>query len=109
MNDVRIRWLLHVYHNRRHDGEIWLAFNTPGGLLLMEQSGRWPDDSILLGEIRTRIINDDFVDDIVPLQERSDEQLQQMRQQTEEHKARRARLYNCYLVKERIRDLRSAQ
>ena len=71
----------------------------------MEQSGRWPDDSKLLGEVRTRIINDEFVHDIVPLQERSDEELQRMQQQTEEHKAYRSELYRRYSFTERLADL----
>lgn len=106
MTDARIRWMLYRYHNRAHDGEIWLAFNTPRGLLLLEQSGRWPDNSMILGEVQTRIINDDFVDDILSLQERPDEELQQMRQQTEEHKARRARMYKRVPMEQRFKYLR---
>ena len=37
-SDVRVRWALYRYHNRRHDGEVWLAFQTPRGIHLMEQS-----------------------------------------------------------------------
>jgi hypothetical protein len=105
MSDVRVRWQLYRYHNRSHDGEVWLALQTGRGILLMEQSGRWPDDSKLLGEVRTRIINDEFVHDIVPLQERSDEELRRMQQQTEEHKAYRSELYKRYSFTERLADL----
>lgn len=104
MSDVRVRWQLYRYNNRRHDGEIWLVFSTPNGVMLMEQSGRFPDDSGLLGEVRTRIIKDEFVHDIVPLQERSDEELQRMQQRTEEHKAYRLELYKQYWFKGRLED-----
>jgi len=105
MSDVRVRWQLYRYNNRRHDGEVWLVFSTTNGIMLMEQSGRWPDDSKLLGEVRTRIINDEFVHDIVPLQERSHEEMQRMQQQTVEHKAYRSELYKRYSFTERLADL----
>jgi hypothetical protein len=105
MSDVLVRWKLYRYHNRSHDGEIWLAFSTPSGLLLMEQNSRWPDDSKLLGEVRTRIFNEEFVHDIVPLQERSDQELQRMREQAEEHKRYRVELYRRYSLAQRIADL----
>jgi|SRR5258705_9574000 len=96
---------LYYFHNRKHRGEVWLAFQTPTGLLLMEQSDKWPDDSILLGEIQTQSINGEFVDEIVPIVARSDEELERMRQQTEEHKAYRAKLYKQYPIAERLKDL----
>src|SRR5271169_6249555 len=91
-DDVRVRWMLYRYHNRRHDGEVWLAFQTPTGLLLMEQSEKWPDpeNSTLLGEVQTRIVNSKFEDRIVPIVERSTEELRRMKGQTEDHKAYRA-------------------
>ncbi|SRR6266446_1154970 len=105
MSDVRVRWQLYHYHNRSHDGEIWFALQTAKGILLVEQTDEWPEGSQLLGEIRTRMVEGRFVDDIIPLQERSDEELQQMRQQAEEHKVHRAELYRRYSLEERIRDL----
>src|SRR5882757_5897446 len=54
MSDVRVRWQLYRYHNRCHNGEVWLVFSTSNVVRLMEQSGRFPDDSVLLGEVRTR-------------------------------------------------------
>jgi hypothetical protein len=102
--DVRVRRILYRYHNRCHSGEIWLAFQTARGILLMEQSGR-PDDGILLGEVQTQIINGKFQDRIVPIVERSDEELQQRRRQTEAHKEYRTELYRRYSWTERLRDL----
>ena len=67
--------MLYRHHNRRHDGEVWLVFSTPNGVMLMEQSGRWPDNSVLLGEGRSQVMNDEFADEIVPFQDRSDEEL----------------------------------
>ncbi len=107
ISDPGVRWRLYVYHNRSHDGEIWLAFQTPRGILLMEQSGRWPDDSVLLGEVQTRIIDGKFVDRIVPIVERSDTELQRMREQAEAHRAYRAELYRRYSFRERLEDLTS--
>jgi hypothetical protein len=96
---------LYYFHNRKHRGEVWLAFQTPTGLLLMEQSGKWPDDSVLMGEMQSRVINGEFVDEIVPVVERSDEELERMQQQTQEHKAYRADLYKQYPIAERLKDL----
>jgi len=87
--------MLYRYHNRRHDGEIWYLFSTPNGVVLMEQCCKWSDYSELLGEVRTRIIKDEFVDEIVPIVERSDEELRQMRQQTVEHKKYRLNFANA--------------
>src|SRR6266481_5822986 len=96
MSDVRVRWMLYRYHNRSHNGEIWLALQTDKGIVLMERTGERPHGSKLLGEIRTRMVDGRFVDDIIPLQERSDDELQQMRQQAEKHKVHRAELYRRY-------------
>jgi len=108
MSDPGVRWRLYFYHNRSHDGEIWLAFQTPcRGILLMEQSGRWPDGSMLLGEVRTQMVDGKFEDRIVPIVERSDQELQRMREQAEAHRAYRAELYRRYSFRERLEDLTS--
>lgn len=51
----------------------------------MEQSGRFPDDSALLGEVQTRMIDGEFVHEIVPLQQRSAVESLRMQQKAEEH------------------------
>ena len=73
--------------------------------MLMEHSDRFPDDSVLLGEVQTRIVNDGFEDRIVPIVERSETELQHRQEQAEEHKAYRAQLYKQYPIAERLKDL----
>jgi hypothetical protein len=99
-----VRWMLHVYNNRRHDGEIWLAVHQKGRMFLVEQS-KCPDDADVLGEVRTRLVAGESIHDIVPLQQRSAEESRRMRQQAEEHKAYRAELYKRYSFRERLADL----
>jgi hypothetical protein len=105
MSDVRVRWQLYRYNNRRHDGEVWLVLSTPNGVMLMEQSGRFPDDSTLLGEVQTRMFDGELVHEIVPLQQRSEVESRRMQQQAELHKAYRAELYERYSFTERMADL----
>jgi hypothetical protein len=105
MSDLRVRRMLYHYHNRRHDGEIWFAFLTPTGVTITEQSNRWPDDSVLLGEVETRMTAGKFEDRIVPIVARSEAELEHRRQQTEEHTAYRAELYRRYSWGERVKDL----
>jgi len=104
--DVRVRWMLYRYHNRCHDGEIWFVFSTPSGVVLTEQSGKWPD-GVLLGEVQTRIVNGKFEDRIVPIMERSEQELQRRRLQTDRHKTYRAELWKRYSWAERLEDLAS--
>lgn len=76
----------------------------------MEQSTTTPPpDSELLGEIRTRIIDVEFTDDIVPLKQPSPAELQRMQQQAKEPKAYRAELYKRHPLEQRMRDLSSAK
>jgi hypothetical protein len=107
MSDVQVRWQLYRYHNRSHRGEIWLAFRTAAGILLMEETGQWPEPerSQLLGEIRTQIVDGEFVDDIVPLQQRGPEEQARLQDQAMEHRRYRAGLYRSYSLTERFADL----
>src|SRR6266478_9142529 len=105
MSDKWVRWKLYVYSNRRHDGEIWLAAQRQSAepylrMFLVEQND-CPSDAEVLGEVRTRLIDGAFVHDIIPLQKRSDAELQRMRQQAEEHKKYRAELYKTYPIEKR--------
>jgi hypothetical protein len=102
-----VRWALYRYRIRSHDGEIWIAFRTPSGVLLMEQNGKWPEPegSELLGEVRTRVIEGKFVDDIIPLPERNQAELARLHEQTTTHKRYRAELYKRYSLAERVADL----
>src|SRR5260370_30581493 len=101
-SDVRVRWQLYRYNNRRHDGEVWLVFSTHNGVMLMEQSSRFPDDSALLGEVRTRIINEEFVHEIVPLQQRSPAEVARLNEQAMQHRRYRAELCTRYSLPHRM-------
>jgi hypothetical protein len=105
MSDVRVRWQLYRYHNRSHNGEIWLALQTDKGIVLMERTGERPHGSKLLGEIRTRIVEGEFVDDIIPLQQRSPAELARMHERAMQHRRYRAELCRRYSLAERIADL----
>jgi hypothetical protein len=104
MSDVCVRRMLYVFHNRKHDGEIWLAARRQGRMFLVEQS-ECPSDVEVLGEVESKIVDGEFVDDIASLQRRSVEERQRMRQQAEEHRAYRAELYKRYSLAERLADL----
>jgi hypothetical protein len=75
-----------------------------GRTFLVEQTA-CPGDAEVFGEVRTRMINGEYVHDIVPLQQRSAKESRRMRQQAEEHKAYRAELYKRYSFTERLADL----
>ncbi len=64
-------------------------------------------NGVLLGEVRTRIVNGKFEDRIVPIVERSEQELQRRRLQTDRHKAYRAELWKRYSWAERLEDLAS--
>jgi hypothetical protein len=104
MADRWVRWMLHVHHNRRLDGEIWLAVQRRGRMFCVEQTA-CPDDVEVLGEVITRFINDEFVADIVPLQQRSADELTKMAQQAERHRQYRQECYRRYSIENRVRDL----
>ena len=82
-------------------------FSTPSGVVLTEQSGKFPEDGWLLGEVQTRIVNGKFEDRIVPIVERSEQELQRRRLQTDRHKTYRAELWKRYSWAERLEDLAS--
>lgn len=101
MTNVWVRWALYKYHNRRHDGEIWFAYKSPRGVLLTTDLR----ERDFLGEVRTRIIDGKFVDDIVPFRLRTRRELEVLARQTEMHKRYRAELYKRYPLEERMKDL----
>ncbi|HXM97173.1 MAG TPA: hypothetical protein VN982_01725 [Candidatus Dormibacteraeota bacterium] len=108
-----VRHMLHVYNNRRHDGEIWLAVQRPEPVVLpylpvyVVELNDCPNGADVLGEVRTRLVDGTFIHDIVPVQQRSEEESRLLRQQVEEHKKRRANLYKGYSIEERLRDLQN--
>jgi hypothetical protein len=102
--DVRVRLALHHFHNRRHDGEVWLWVRHLGRTFPVEQS-QCPKDAEVLGEIESKIVGDGFVDKIVPLRQRTRAEIERMRAQTKAHKAYRAECYRRYSLTERVKDL----
>jgi hypothetical protein len=88
--------------------EIWLAVRQQGRMFLVEQTA-CPDDVEVLGEVITRFINDEFVADIVPLQQRSADELTKMAQQAERHRQYRQECYGQFSLEERIRNLTGAE
>jgi hypothetical protein len=99
-----LAWMLHVYNNRRHDGEIWLAVRQQGRMFLVELSN-CPDHAEVLGEVRTRFTDGEYVHGIVPRQQRSVDELTKMAQQAERHRQYRQECYRRYGFEKRIRDL----
>jgi len=99
-----VRWMLHVYNNRRFDGEIWLAVRQQGRMFLVEQNNCHGDVEVL-GEVRTRLIDSEYVHDIVPHQKRSADELTNLSQQVERHQQHRQECYRRYSLSERVRDL----
>jgi hypothetical protein len=97
-------WMLHVYNNRRYDGEIWLAAQRKGRMFCVEQS-KCPDDAEVLGEIKPEIRDGKYHFEIVPLQQRSADELTKMAQQAERHRQYRQECYRRYSLSERIKDL----
>jgi hypothetical protein len=95
---------LYRYHNRRLDGEIWYAVSTPNDLMLIEQNDRIPDGGVLLGEIYTRIVDDKFVDTVVPLKDRTPEEMRRRKRATERHRQRRLEWWRRYSFAERVID-----
>jgi hypothetical protein len=47
--------MLHWWLDRRHDGEVCYLFQTSDGLRLVEQNGKYPDGTMLLGEFEARL------------------------------------------------------
>lgn len=63
-------------------------------------------DAEVFGEIESKIVGDCFVDEIVPLRQRTRAEIERMLAQTKSHKAYRAECYRRYSLTERIEDLR---
>jgi hypothetical protein len=102
--DIRVRLALHHYRNRCHRGEIWLWVNHDGREFPVEQS-QCPKDAEVLGEIDSKIVGDRFVDQIVPLRQRTRAEIERMQAQTKAHKAYRAECYRRYPFTKRIEAL----
>jgi hypothetical protein len=105
MTDIGVRRALFHFHNRCHRGEVWLWVRHLGRTFPVEQS-QCPKDAEVFGEIESKIVGDWFVDQIVPLRQRTRAEIERMRAQTKSHKSYRAECYRWYSLAERIEDLR---
>ena len=104
MTDIGVRRALFHFHNRCHNGEVWLWVRREGREFPVEQS-QCPMDAVVFGEIESKIVGDWFVDQIVPLRQRTRAEIERMRAQTKSHKAYRAECYRRYPFTKRIEDL----
>jgi hypothetical protein len=103
-SDIRVRLALQYFHNRSHRGEIWLWVRHEGREFPVEQS-QCPKDAEVFGEIESKIVGDCFVDEIVPLRQRTRAEIERRRKQTEDHKAYREERYRQYPFTKRVEDL----
>jgi hypothetical protein len=107
-SDFGTRWNLYRLRNNVFDGEIVLAFLLPTGKMAFTiGDDKFPENGSLLGELEWKVVGDTFVDEIVPLRERSADEMEQRRQQTEAHKAYRAECWRRYSMEQRVKDLGS--
>ena len=107
--------MLYHYHNAALSGQVYLAFKAPihglpkPGLMIVEQNARFPENGILLGEVRAQIVNDRFIDIVIPLCDRSEAELRRRARATARHRARRLECWRRYSFTERIADLQAGQ
>jgi hypothetical protein len=107
--DVATRWMLHVWQNRRLDGEVWLVVvREDRDLRLIRDDELEPPDQVY-GELESEVVGDRFVYTIVPVRQRHPAEIERMRAKTEAHKAYRAECYRRYSFTKRIEHLRGAQ
>jgi hypothetical protein len=100
---------LYYIHNRCHDGQvvvIWsdgheyaLGFHDEPTRL---SAGR---DWVCIGELEWRVENDRFVHELLPLQHRSERELEERAERTKRHREYRQRLWERYELEERLKDL----
>jgi hypothetical protein len=107
MTDIGVRRALFHFHNRCHRGEVWLWVRHLGRTFPVEQS-QCPKDAEVFGEIESKIVGDWFVDQIVPLRQRTRAEIERMRLQTEEHRRYRAECWRRYSIVDRITDMKKA-
>ena|SRR5436309_2170187 len=103
------RFVLYHVHNRRLDGQAVLVWwdghkhvftfhDVPANL----PSGR---DWVCIGELEWRVEGDHFVQELMPLQHRSEQELKERAERTERHRAYRSELWKRYPLEERLKDL----
>jgi hypothetical protein len=104
-----MNYALYFLHNRALDGQVILCWKSvpdyafsfhdePAGL----PAGR---DWVCLGEIIWRVEGDHFVHELLPLQRRSEQELEERAERTKRHREYRQRLWHWYNLEERLKDL----
>jgi hypothetical protein len=108
-SNLRTRYGLYRIHNKRHEGQIVLVWHNGSHYsFTLHDSPHVPAPGwTCVGELTWRIDGDHFVNQILPLRVRSDEELAERAQKTVAHKAYRAKLYKRYTLAERISDLKT--
>ena len=108
-SDIRTRYGLYRIHNKCHEGQIVLVWHNGSHYsFTLHDSPHVPTPGwTCIGELTWRIDDDHFVNDVLPLRVRSDEELAERAQKTAAHKAYRAKLYKRYTPVERISDLKT--
>src|SRR5271165_5469376 len=101
LTDIGVRSALFHFHNRRHDGEVWLWVRQLGRIFPVEQS-HCPEGAEVLGEIESKIVGDRFVDEIVPMRQRSVAEIEVGQRSAEAHKRFRVSLYKSYSISARL-------
>lgn len=104
LTNVKVRLALYHFHNRRHDGEVWLWVRHLGRTFPVEQSA-CPQGAEIFGELEFKIVDDEIVDTVVPVRQRSALDIEAGRRMAEAHKRYRASLYKAYSIEGRIQDL----
>ncbi len=93
---------VYYFADRHHRGEIWYAFWDSEGCIQLTL------DKNTLGMLGEAEHHNDEIH-ILPLRERTPEELAAMAKQTEEHKKYRQELYRWYSFEARLADLRKGK
>lgn len=104
-----VSYKLYRLHNRHHDGQIALAWKNGAEFAftfhdepVQFHPGR---DWICIGELEWRVEGDRFVYELMPLQHRSEQELEERAERTKQHREYRSELWRRYRLKERLKDL----
>jgi hypothetical protein len=103
------RFILYHVHNRCHDGQVVLVWQSGPDYAftfhdepVRQRAGR---DWVCVGELIWRVEGDHFVHELMPLQHRSEQELQERAERTRRHREYRQRLWERYKLEERLKDL----
>jgi len=104
-----LNWALYHVHNRHHDGQVILCWKSVPDYAFsfhdeppVLPAGR---DFVCVGELIWRVEGDRFVHELMPLQHRSERELDERAERTKRHREYRQRLWERYNLEERLKDL----